>query len=156
MSRVPQSYGDKCRPGAAILISVLVSGCAGLLPSYVPHVEVTSEPSGAEVFVMGERMGTTPLRLESSTLFPHTYPPEKQPLYGRIRLTHPGCEAMERSVDTRTLENGLQARLKCAAAPSAPPPPAAQRLRELEILRQEGLLSEEEYKRVRARIIDAL
>lgn len=47
----------------AVLCVAAATGCATLFGKQSHQVEMASTPSGAEVFVDGERMGTTPLQL---------------------------------------------------------------------------------------------
>lgn len=138
-----------------------VVGCSAFPGNAVSELIVDSTPSGAEVSVMGEARGVTPLRLPTSTLFPVTYPPEKQSLYGRVRITHPGCTPYETPISNSALENGLHIRLQCEAvhaplSPAVVPASPRERLKQLEALKQEGLLDEQEYRQARQRIIDSL
>lgn len=139
-----------------------LTGCSAYFTAPSDHVAIDSIPSGAEVQVMGEVKGKTPMQLPTKAVFPVTYAPELQPLYGRVRLIHPGCVPYETTVSTASLENGIKARLQCDNAPAAPtetttaPRSARERLLELEALRKEGLLDEAEYQRARQRIIDTL
>lgn len=60
------------RPGPGILLVgmfVFFTGCATLEKGTHESVDFNSEPSGADVYVNGERMGSTPvtLKLESKT-----------------------------------------------------------------------------------------
>lgn len=148
-----------------IFATTLLSGCAGdsLMPRSSDHFAVTSEPSGATVYVMGDVAGKTPLELSTSQVFPVTYPYELQSKYGKIELTYPGCEPYRRRVSNSVLANGLKAKLDCpqAAAPAAVAPRAATmdietRLRKLKGLFDEGLITEEEYNSKRQAILQEL
>lgn len=49
--------------GITLLASVLLSGCAAIFSPQPQAVPVDSRPAGAEVFVDGESVGTTPITL---------------------------------------------------------------------------------------------
>lgn len=143
------------------LAALGMSGCSTLGSNMAAELAIDSIPAGAEVSVMGESRGVTPLRLPTNTIFPVTYSPEKQSLYGKVRITHPDCAPYETPVSNKALEHGIHARLECkspttpaAVAPQAQTP--RERLKQLEALKQEGLLDEQEYRQARQRIIDSL
>lgn len=53
--------------GSSLLILaalLIVAGCGTLFNSSTKNVAMSSEPTGAEVFIDGNRMGTTPITLE--------------------------------------------------------------------------------------------
>lgn len=165
---------------AAPLSAALIAGCAavGAKPG---RIDVSSEPPGAEVYVMGDMIGVTPLTLEQTRVFPLTYPSEKQALYGKIELRKPGCQPAVRAVSTRAVAEGIRVTLDCAGAPQpaahtqadpvpasatrvAPATPAApaqtpgvdQRLRQVRDLLEQGLITEQEAREVRMRILNEL
>lgn len=148
---------------------LFVTGCAGHMGRGTPDtIAVESDPAGAHVMVMGQDRGMTPLTLPVTAVFPARYPPEQVDLYGRITLLKDGCAEYTATVDNRLLGRGLRAQLDCAAStpPAAPPgmettaPAAArapaQRLRMLDDVYKEGLISDEEYRQLRQRILDEL
>ena len=51
------------RIGAIAVLTALLTGCAVLFRGTTQVVPIESEPVGAEVFVDGERVGVTPLRV---------------------------------------------------------------------------------------------
>jgi hypothetical protein len=120
------------RPGLAVvaLVSLVGTACLGgsLVASSRGTTRVESVPSGAEVFVMGERLGTTPLEVEDRLIFPVSYPSTKAELYGRVVLQREGCEAVARLVDLRAANEGLVVELVCGkevSSPESPPEPEA-------------------------------
>jgi hypothetical protein len=166
----------------APLAVVLAAGCApiGAKPG---RVDVTSYPAGADVYAMGSKVGVTPLTLDQDVIFPLTYPGEKQALYGVVELRKAGCADARRSVSTRALARGIHVKLDCGAASPATPassqaqpaPPAAPvnaqvpptpvakekpgielRLRQVQDLRDKGLITEQEAEEIRRRILDEL
>ncbi len=138
---------------------------------------VQSEPSGAEVRVIGGRLGTTPLTLNERDIYPNDFPDERLDDYGVVILSHPGCETLRHRVTREEIEQGLKLRLECRQSIAAAPPAAAtpsaraaetagqtaeskadRRLRQLRVLDElleEGLLSPEEERRIRRRILSA-
>ncbi len=160
-------------------MALLAGACLGgrLVASSSGSTRVESVPAGAEVFAMGERLGTTPLDVEDARVFPVHYPRELAPVYGKIVLRHPGCEDLVRDLDLRAANEGIVAQLACPgavgespaaraapaatdAARSSPAPPegarprsAEERLAEIEALRSEGLLDEDEWRALRERVL---
>lgn len=168
----------------APLVIALASGCApmGAKPG---RVDVTSDPAGADVYAMGSKVGVTPLTLDQDTIFPLTYPAEKQTLYGMVELRKAGCADARQSVSTRALARGIHVKLVCGEAARAEPvtsrpaqpaqQPAASaseqssatpvlkqkpgiepRLREVQDLRDKGLITEQEAREIRQRILEEL
>lgn len=144
----------------AIFAATMLSGCAGdiVVPQQSGSFSVTSQPDGAIVYVMGKELGKTPLEVKESQVFPVSYPKELESHYGRIALNYPGCEPFEKAVSGTILANGLKAKLDCVASSPAPASPVTplERLRQLEALLKEGLISEEEYQTKRQGILQEL
>lgn len=126
-------------------------------------ITVSSEPAGASVYVMGEVVGTTPVVVDVGAVYPLTYAPELQGDYGRIMLKHAGCEDRIITVSSRMINSGLNTKLDCVAA-EAPPvtkpvlvdKTVTQRLQELQLLKEQGLITDEEYQTIRQRILQSL
>lgn len=146
-----------------------------LIPKTSDNLVVESTPEGAEVWIMGKRVGTTPGTFPVSLVFPAQYKPEDIGLYGRVRLVKEGCESVMRPVSTEALSSKMKVKLNCAAAAAPQAAPAAyrspqanpaaapavpatakERLMRLEELRREGLINEEEYRSLRKRVLDSL
>lgn len=148
------------RPGWLCLAALGMAGCGGVTGGQGTLLTIDSTPAGADVTVMGEHKGVTPLELSSTKLFPATYPADKQALYGKVRISYPGCAPQELPISSRALEKGLHVKLECHTRETATPGVVAdtpvERLKRLEALRREGLLDEQEYLQVRQRIIDSL
>jgi len=127
-------------------------------------VRIESDPSGADVFAMGERIGMTPMVISSSDVFPSNYPKEKETFYGKVTLRKTGCSDLTRTVDKKLVL--MRAQLECghpnsvaAEKPRVAPEiggSAEQRLTRIKELLDKGLISEEEAKRARERIINEL
>jgi hypothetical protein len=166
---------------AAPMAAALIAGCAsvGAKPG---RIDVTSEPPGAEVYVMGDMAGVTPLTLDQTRVFPLIYPSGKQALYGKVELRKAGCQPTVRAVSTRAVAEGIRVTLDCDEAPQppartpandlvpgsatrvAPAMPSApvhtpavdQRLRQVRDLLDQGLITEHEAHEVRMRILNEL
>lgn len=168
------SKGSLALPARLLSVSLVtaVLGCSGnsMLPKTSNSFTVNSVPEGATVYVLGKAVGETPLTLEQRNVFPTVYPPELQNLYGKVELRHEGCETLQRPVSGHVLANGLRARLKCEkmaqtsgeqaggslGVGTASTKSIKLRLRELQALKEEGLVSEEEYQVQRQRILNEL
>lgn len=148
------------------------------------RVDVGSDPAGADVYVMGSKVGETPLTLDQDAIFPLTYPGEKQALYGVVELRKAGCLPVSQRVSTRAVSRGLHVKLDCGeaaraetpASPQAQPaqpagsaneqapatpevketPDIEQRLKHVQELRDKGLITEQEAHEIRQRILGEL
>lgn len=146
---------------STITLGMLLSACSSSpwWPQTAEHVSIRSQPPGAEVYLMGEKVGQTPMQLDPQAIFPHTYEPKLEALYGQVELRKAGCSPLRLAVSNRHIEQGIEATLTCTHfAPPAPAGrrPTAERLQELQQLREAELIDESEYRRLRQRILDAL
>lgn len=154
----------------ALFNLLLVAGCSSM-GSYFPAagdnpIKIESDPSGAAVYVMGEKVGVTPLKISHKDVFPNTYPKEKESVYGRITLKKEGCSDFTRTVSAEIGNNGLHARLDCgdmnpASSKTSRDAPRSsetveQRLDKIKDLLNKGLITEEEAKQARERILNDL
>jgi len=106
---------------------------------------------------MGSRIGLTPLTLDEKTIFPLTYPEEKQALYGAVELRKTGCSNATQRVSTRALAQGVHVKLACTEVSVAVEKPAIEvRLKQLQELRDKGLITEQEAREIRQRILGEL
>jgi len=152
-------------------LALALQGCMS-----VP-VNLRSEPAGATVLANGKAIGTTPMRIDPDRFFPQ----ERKGLGwyrdGTLTLERPGCTPKSMAVDNDLLKRSLTVELECrpdapalitsnAAPPQTPTatrsttaPTAggtAERLKELDGLRRQGLITTEEYQSIRRRILDQL
>ena len=144
----------------ALLLTAALSGCAAM-PKDASVIPVDSDPPGAAVYVLDKAYGTTPLVLRHQDVFPVTYDPAKQHLYGRIVLRKEGCQEHMQSVSTKVYARGMRVKLDCghadAGQPATPPPITVEsRLRQLKNLLEQGLITEEEAREIRQRILNDL
>ena len=174
--------------GAGLLVLITALAIPELLQAADPResfkprrFRVDSVPGGAEVFVIGELIGTTPLTLSERDIYPNWYPDEQAHLYGMVVLRKAGCAEHARRIGLDDIEAGIEVRLDCgrhavaevqppvsepapAAAPAADtemtPAAAAtlqRRLRQLQVLQElfeDGLVTEAEERTIRKRILD--
>jgi hypothetical protein len=128
-------------------------------------ITIESDPSGATVYAMGKDIGVTPLDIRQRDVFPATYSPEQQPLYGIIVIRHAGCRDYTQHVDIVAYRNGIKAKLECGEQKPAEVPRAEQRdekpsiekrLQLLKELQDKGLVAEDEVKATRRRILEGL
>ena len=143
-------------------------------------IKIDSEPSGADVFAMGQKIGTTPLTVNTKEVFPRTYPKEKESLYGKLTFKKEGCSDLTRSVSPKLIV--LRGQLDCgtpkpvaqesskgtsevSVAPatqesskgaSGANATVEQRLTKIKDLLDKGLITEEEAKKARERVLNDL
>lgn len=163
------------RPNLTALVAVicipamLAQGCAGpnVSNSKPGQIEIASDPTGATVFVDGSEIGSTPLRIVPAEVFRSGFVGLSYRYYGRLILKKPGCEEKVIEVNDAVLAGDVRVILECD--PDYRPPkldtpvgnPAesdqyADRLRRIERLFQQGLITEEEYNMLRSRVLDGL
>ena len=116
-------------------------------------IKIESEPTGATVIAMGNEVGATPLAIRQEVVFPLTYSPDKRVLYGTIILRKAGCKDFQQRVSSNDYRYGVKAKLDCGQNKSES---IEQRLRQLKELHEKGLITDEEEKATRKRIMDAL
>jgi len=154
------------------------SGCAGMgasSESLSGRIKITSEPAGAVAFADGAELGATPLEIVPGDHFHSGFVGFSYRYYGKLSIKKAGCETWSTEVNDNILSKDVHAKLKCdpnfrpaaTAAPAAGGPsdsmsepssgdPTVERLERIETLHKKGLISDEEYKQLRARIIDKL
>jgi len=136
-------------------------------------VQIDSKPSGAGVYVMGKKVGETPMRISSSAPYPENYNKANRSLYGKIILKKEGCKDLIESVSDKSISSGINAVLDCndgnnratehkmnSVAPRHVAPgrfdELNQRLEEVKKLEKEGLITKDEAKKARERILKGL
>ena len=153
---------------------LLLQGCGSVSsPSKPGEISVASEPSGASVHAMGKTLGRTPLVINHQDVFPVTYDPDQEDLYGDLLLRKEGCQDYRQRVNSANLKKGIQIKLDCAGLTTKQPstqvpqdkPPAIEipipatlkeRLVRLNALHQDGLITDDEYAAARHRILEEL
>ena len=144
----------------------LAAGCGGAAAlNRANEISVASDPPGAAVHAAGKRIGVTPLVVRQQDVFPVAYPPEQQDAYGTLLLTQEGCKDHTVRVTNKVIRKGVDVKLDCgqadlarpeAGVPAAPPPSIKERILRLNELREQGLISEEEYREIRGKILGEL
>jgi hypothetical protein len=136
-------------------------------------VQINSKPSGADVYVMGKKVGKTPMRISASAPFPENYNKANRSLYGKIILKKEGCKDLIESVSNKSVSSGINAVLDCndgnnkatehkanSVAPGHVAPgrfdDLNQKLEEVKKLEQKGLITKEEARKARERILNGL
>ena len=141
-----------------------LSGCAWV-KSNPDMITVESDPPGATVYAMGKNLGVTPLDIRQRDVFPPTYSPDQEPLYGLIVIRHAGCKDYTRHADVDAYRKGIKAQLDCGEPKPAEASRASQkdetpsiekRLQLLKELLDKGLITEDEAKASRRRILEGL
>ncbi|MGA8147171.1 MAG: PEGA domain-containing protein [Gallionellaceae bacterium] len=161
----------------ALFTLLLVAGCSStggvsndvrnLFPSADDNpVKIESDPSGASVYVMGEKVGVTPLKISRKDVFPITYPKEKESLYGTVTLKKAGCSDFTKTVNSEITNVGLNAQLDCGGMKPASPLKSEDaphgdetvegRLNKIKDLLNKGLITEDEAKKARERVLNDL
>ena len=137
-----------------------------LPPTENKPIKIDSDPSGAEVYVMGEKVGVTPLAVNRKDVFPIIYPKEKEFLYGKVILKKEGCLDFAKTVNPKIIDVGLHAQLSCRdmapiSSPASRDAPrisetVEQRLEKIKDLLNKGLITEDEAKKARASVLNDL
>jgi hypothetical protein len=134
------------------------------------RIAITAAPAGAVAYADGTELGATPLKIVPGNHFRSGFVGFSYRYVGKLSIRKPGCETWSTEVNDAILSKDIHAKLRCdpnyqpAAAAPSPVQPAStatgdqsiERLERIEALRKKGLISEDEYKRLRAGIIEKL
>jgi hypothetical protein len=151
----------------AISLSFAVAvGCSGASKwTRADTLSVASEPAGATVYAAGKQVGVTPLEVRQQDVFPLVYASEQQDAYGTLLFKKDGCRDHTVRVNNAVIRKGVDVMLDCGQANLAKPPPGTagmpppsirERILRLNELRDQGLISEEEYGALRRKILGEL
>ncbi len=155
---------------AAATLAFGATGCVGPLRESgggVHTIRVLSEPPGATVLADGRELGTTPLVIRPGEVFPARFVGREYRYAGTLALRRPGCRPWSVQVDDAVLARDVVARLECGPGAAVPASvrekptvsagdPVAERLRRARRLHEEGLITDEEYRALRRRILESL
>ena len=134
-------------------------------------ITVTSTPLGATVRANGNKLGETPLKINIDKSFPHRWVPAEDygvvyRVNGTLTIEKSGCDDYTVPVSPTAPAEDIDVTLVCteeqpapSAAETAQPVMSEdmeQRLKKLEKLYREGVISAEEYKQHRNRILGEL
>lgn len=161
-----------------LLAAVFLTACAaGTHTAPKNIITVDSEPQGVKVHAGENELGRTPVTIVLDDVFPKhwTSRTEKDEegfafyrRLGTLSFSRGGCEPYTMLVDSNTLRDDIKVKLTCD--PNYQPPAGGeveaggdeatatieQRLRRLDDLRHRGLLTEQEYRAQRQRILSNL
>lgn len=156
--------------------AIVLSGCAGMESSnerQSGRIKIISEPAGAVAYADGSELGITPLEIVPGDHFRSGFVGASYRYNGKLSIKKVGCETWLTEVDDAILAKDVHAKLKCdpdfkpssTSTPSAgstsmvnspPKDQIIERLERIESLHKKGLISDEEYKQLRTRIIEKL
>jgi len=128
------------------------------------------------VLADGKPIGRTPVRISQVQNFPPRWHGTSYMVKGRLAFRKPGCEPYSLEVNEGMLLKDIQVKLQCdpgaveaTGSPERPgeqaPAPAGgttgaqaieKRLERLKELRERGVITDEEYRQQRKRILDSL
>ncbi len=164
------------KTGMILCIGFLLQGCSGALVKQ-QAAAVTSSPSAASVYANGQKLGLTPLHHNLYKAFPAGWEDWEYSARGTLVVKKEGCQDFSLKINDLILSKPIHAELNCsqvvkdqavmptavmekakpAAAPAAKPVSAIEkRLRELEALYKKGVITQQEYRETRKRILGEL
>ncbi len=153
---------------------ILLQGCSGSSVKEGEPANVTSTPTGASVYANGVKIGVTPLRQNLYKAFPAGWSDWQYSATGMLMVKMADCEDFMLRVNDYILSKPIHAQLKCskvvedkkvlpvaenekkkaATAPVVKPVSAIEkRLSELKGLYEKGLITQDEYRETRKRIL---
>ncbi len=158
---------------ALCILSVALAGCAGGQIAARDKLVIDSDPQGAQVRVAGKDIGVTPVSVGLDDVFPKHWTSRISEdeqgfaFYRRlevVELKKNGCEPfttklIESEMDTGAVKFALKCDPNYKPAPPAPAPVAQpapgveERLKTLDELKRKGLITDEEYRAQRERIL---
>ena len=153
---------------AGLCSALLLSGCGGIRVSdSAGRIKLATDPAGATAYANGNALGSTPLDIAPGEHFAAGFVGMAYRYYGQLSFKKPGCEPYVIDVNDHILSRDVHAKLKCdpdyRAPASAMPKQASpgtetytERLERIEALHTKGLISDEEYRSLRKRILDVL
>lgn len=158
-----------------LTMATALAGCAANRAGPPDRITIDSSPQGAQVFVADKQIGVTPVLVVLDDIFPMRWTSRTKQddegfaFYRRLdtlTIKQAGCETYSALVDTSDLSRDIKINLKCdpnykPPVAITPAPPARtetleQRLQRLETLKQKGLISNEEYRTQRQRVLDEI
>jgi len=144
--------------------SILLMSCASNR-----LITIDTNPQGAKVIADGREIGITPLKIEPDEAFPPRWFGGSYLVKGNLELKKPECEPVSMKVNDMILSKDVTRKLNCSDASdnnSKTKPQSTkamtinstieQRLEKLNRLNTKGLISGEEYKTQRRRILNEL
>lgn len=158
-------------------VVLILQGCSGV-PAKQQQANVTSTPSGASVYANSVKLGVTPLFHNLYQAFPAGWSNWEYSAQGVLMVKKEGCEEFTLKINDLILSKPIHANLKCSkkraelkqvkpaverekqkpviAPVLKPASDIERRLRELEALHKKGVITQDEYKQTRQRILGEL
>lgn len=164
-------FKSQSRALFALLCAAGLAGCAATsLESRGPRISVLidSEPQGASVRVSGKLIGVTPVKANLDSVFPRHWTSKVETdeegfaFFRRmemVEISKEGCDLFSKRFMEADLQADAKVTLRCDPnyrAPTAAENSAEQRLRTLDDLRGKGLISDDEFRDQRQRILNSL
>jgi hypothetical protein len=134
-------------------------------------ITVTSTPSGATVRADGTKLGETPLKVNIDKSFPHKWVAAEDygivyRVSGKLTIEKSGCDEYAVPVSHTAPAGDINVTLVCKTDVQGPSPAGTakpvisddveQRLKKLDKMYRDGVISAEEYEQHRARILGEL
>lgn len=150
------SRGNRMLPARACIVITFLSlaGCA-----VNREIQVKSNPPVATVLREDTILGTTPFTTDINMLFPHRAYDFKPSASAVLIFKKEGYEDGSVTLTEFSVPPVVEITLVPRNAPAAPPsakPELEERLRELERLRERGLINEDEYRKKREELLNEL
>lgn len=150
--------------GIIISTVVLLQGCSGLSVKQQKLPSVTSSPSGAVVYANILELGKTPLTHNLYDAFPAGWQNSTYQAQGILIVKMDGCKDYTLKVSDFILSKPIHADLECSKTTQSKkltpvknsPGSAEKRFEELEALYKKGVITKDEYKKTRERILNEL
>lgn len=147
-------------------LAVTAAGCSNPIKNS-RSITIASTPSGAHVLASGVEIGVTPLTIVPDEVFTPRFVGFSYRAAGTLNMKKNGCETFTEQVNDAVLSKDINVNLICnprartlPAKTSTPQPVHStsieQRLRRLRQLHDQGLISDDEYRAIRRRILSAL
>lgn len=159
----------------ATLLTILLMPAVATADEGERTFAVSSEPSGARVWSITGELGTTPLRVTERSIYPNRFPEDRIDEYGKLFVSHKGCTTLTHAVTLAEIAEGLTLTLDCRPgvgrvaiedldaarrvdrnATAVAPHAAQRRLRQLRLLDElleDGVISVEEERSIRQRLL---
>lgn len=150
----------------------ILQGCSGLSVKQQKLPNVTSSPSGATVYANLLELGKTPLKYNLYDVFHAGWDNSIYQAQGVLIVKKKGCDDFTLKINDHILRNLIHAELKCSGnidatesipvfAPATTPAVTSpggteKRLEELEAIFKKGVITKDEYKTTRERILNEL
>lgn len=170
IDRVMPVFKSQSRAVLTLLCAAALGGCASTsLESGGPRTSILidSEPQGASVRITGKLIGVTPVNANIDSVFPKHWTSKVETddegfaFFRRmetVEVSKDGCDLFSKRFMEADLKADVKVTLRCDPNYRAPAAEnsAEQRLRTLDELRSKGLISDDEFRDQRQRILNSL